>query len=104
MDKIQQQAIQKIEQGLRLHIFLQPKASQDKIIGLHENELKISITAPPVDGQANAHLIKYLSKVFKVAKSEIILEKGELNRHKQIFIPQPKIIPAIIEQLLNTEN
>ena len=92
-------AIEKLENGLRLRILLQPKASKDAIVGLHDGELKISITAPPVDGAANAHLLKYLSKLFKVPKSNILLEKGELNRHKQIFIPHPKIIPDEIHQL-----
>ncbi|STO55267.1 Uncharacterised ACR, YggU family COG1872 [Canicola haemoglobinophilus] len=93
-------AVEKIGDDLRLRIFLQPKASKDQIIGLHDNELKISITTPPIDGQANAHLLKFLSKAFKVAKSEIVLEKGELNRHKQILIPQPKIIPPVVANLL----
>lgn len=86
-------------QGIRLRIFLQPKASRDQIVGLHDNELKIAITAPPIDGQANAHLLKYLSKLFKVPKSSIVLEKGELQRHKQIFVPEPKLIPKEIEVL-----
>ena len=93
-------ALEQSEQGLRLRILLQPKASKDHIVGLHEDELKISITAPPVDGQANAHLLKYLSKLFKVPKSTIVLEKGELNRHKQVFIPAPKAIPNEIRALL----
>ncbi|WP_207479355.1 DUF167 family protein, partial [Glaesserella parasuis] len=59
----------------------------------------IAITAPPIDGQANAHLLKYLSKLFKVPKSSIVLEKGELQRHKQIFVPEPKLIPKEIEVL-----
>ncbi|AHG87120.1 hypothetical protein F480_07845 [Bibersteinia trehalosi Y31] len=96
------QAVEMCEnpQGLRLRIFLQPKASRDQIIGLHDSELKVAITAPPVDGAANAHLLKYLSKLFKVPKSSIRLEKGELQRHKQILIPQPKQIPTEILQIL----
>ncbi|MFZ7172954.1 DUF167 family protein YggU [Avibacterium volantium] len=93
-------AIEQSTQGLRLRIFLQPKASKDQIVGLHDNELKITITAPPIDGQDNAHLLKFLSKTFKVPKSSILIEKGELNRHKQIFIPTPKVIPDIVAQLL----
>lgn len=93
-------AIEQTAEGLRLRIFLQPKASRDKIIGIHDDELKIAITAPPVDGAANAHLLKYLSKAFKVPKSAIILEKGELNRHKQLFIPKPKLIPEELQPLL----
>lgn len=87
-------------QGIRLRIFLQPKASRDQIVGLHDNELKIAITAPPIDGQANAHLLKFLSKLFKVPKSSIALEKGELQRHKQLFVPEPKQIPQEIQQLV----
>ena len=79
-------AVERSGDGLRLRIFLQPKAAKDQIVGLHDDELKISITAPPVDGQANAHLLKFLSKLFKVPKSSIVLEKGELNRHKQVLI------------------
>ena len=54
------QAVEKVENpdGIRLRIFLQPKASRDQIVGLHDGELKIVITAPPVDGAANAHLLK----------------------------------------------
>ncbi len=101
-DCITMPAVEKLAnpQGLRLRIFLQPKASRDQIVGLHDNELKIAITAPPVDGAANAHLLKYLSKLFKVPKSAIQLEKGELQRHKQIFVPTPKQIPTEIEALL----
>lgn len=87
-------------QGIRLRIFLQPKASRDQVVGLHDNELKIAIIAPPVDGQANAHLLKFLSKLFKVPKSSIQLEKGELQRHKQVFVPEPKQVPREIEVLL----
>lgn len=93
-------AIQQTEQGLLLNIYLQPKASKDQIVGLHGDELKVTITAPPIDGQANAHLIKFLSKQFRVAKSQIELRKGELNRHKQLFIAAPTQIPKVIAQLL----
>lgn len=93
-------AIEQTTEGLRLHILLQPKASKDQILGLHGDELKITITAPPIDGQANAYLVKFLSKLFKVPKSSIILEKGELNRHKQVWIPAPKLLPTEIQSLL----
>lgn len=97
------QAVEMLEnpQGIRLRIFLQPKASRDQIVGLHGEELKIAVTSQPVEGQANAHLLKFLSKLFKVPKSVIVLEKGELQRYKQIFIPSPKAIPAEIQSLLS---
>lgn len=78
---------------LILPILLQPKASRDRIIGWHGEELKIQITAPPVDGKANAHLIKFLAKQFKVAKGQIEIVSGELSRHKRLHIHAPARLP-----------
>ncbi len=86
---------------LIIRLYIQPKASRDQIVGLHGDEVKIAITAPPVDGKANAHLTKVLSKQFKVAKGAIEIEKGELGRHKQIRIHAPKQLPTEIAALLN---
>ncbi|AQP36969.1 MULTISPECIES: DUF167 family protein YggU [Vibrio] len=87
-------------EDLILKLYIQPKASRDSIVGLHGEELKIAITAPPVDGKANAHLTKFLAKQFKVAKGLIEIEKGELGRHKQVRIHSPQVIPEPIEAIL----
>lgn len=87
-------------EDLLLRLYIQPKASRDKIVGQHGEELKIAITAPPVDGKANAHLSKYLAKQFKVAKGLIIIEKGELGRHKQVRIQSPVQIPQEIKAII----
>ncbi|WP_119468862.1 DUF167 family protein YggU [Vibrio cholerae] len=85
---------------LLLRLYIQPKASRDSIVGLHGEELKVAITAPPIDGKANAHLSKYLAKRCKVAKGSVVGEKGELGRHKQVRILQPSQIPAEIAALI----
>lgn len=79
--------------ALILNCHLQPKASKDEFCGLHGDSLKIRITAPPVDGKANAHLIKFLAKQFGVAKNEVTLIKGELARQKRVKIESPGKIP-----------
>nr|WP_086024295.1 DUF167 family protein YggU [Shewanella pealeana] len=90
-----------MQQGdLLLQLYIQPKASRDQIVGLHGEEIKIAITAPPVDGKANAHLTKYLSKAFKVPKGDIDIIKGQMGRHKQVRITAPKLIPAEVQNLL----
>lgn len=90
-------------EDLVLRLYIQPKASRDKLVGLHGDELKVAITAPPVDGKANAHLSKYLAKQFKVAKGFIKIEKGELGRHKQVRILSPNAIPVEIESIQDNE-
>lgn len=78
---------------LILNCHLQPKASNDGIVGLHGDSLKIRITAPPIEGKANAHLIKFLAKQFGVPKSAISIISGELGRQKRLKITQPGKIP-----------
>jgi uncharacterized protein (TIGR00251 family) len=76
--------IEEITGGVRLHLFIQPKASKNEVVGPHNGEIKIKITSPPVDGEANSGLIAYLSKLFGIPKRDIALVKGETNRHKVV--------------------
>ncbi len=96
-------AVSTCADGLVLRLYIQPKASRDTIIGLHGDEVKVAITAPPVDGQANAHLVKYLAKQFRVAKSQVLLEKVELGRHKQVKILNPQQIPTEVAALIQQD-
>jgi uncharacterized protein (TIGR00251 family) len=63
-----------------------PRASRSEITGLENGILKVRLCAPPVDGAANAELIKLLAKTFGVAKSDIAIVSGETSRNKRIRI------------------
>lgn len=91
--------VSKTPDGLLLRLYTQPKASRDSLVGLHGDELKVAITAPPVDGKANSHLITFLAKQFRVPKSQVVLVKGETSRHKQIKIVDPQQIPTEVAAL-----
>lgn len=95
---IPQPYLKKEGEDLLLRLFLQPKASQNQFIGQYGDELKITITAPPIDGQANAHLIKFLSKQFNVSKNAVSVEKGKQSRHKLVRIKDPKKLPSIFSE------
>ena len=82
-------------EDLILDCHLQPKASKDEFAGLHGERLKIRLTAPPVEGKANAHLLAFLGAAFGVAKSHVTLISGELNRQKRVRIHQPKRLPEL---------
>jgi uncharacterized protein (TIGR00251 family) len=75
---------------LVLRVHAQPRAAKDEIVGPHGDSLKIRITAPPVEGKANAHLIKFLAKAFGVAKSQVELLSGETGRAKRFRIHTPR--------------
>ena len=82
-------------EDLILACHLQPKASKDEFAGLHGERLKIRLTAPPVEGKANAHLLAFLAGAFGVPKSQVSLESGELNRQKRVRIHQPRQLPGL---------
>jgi len=65
---------------------IQPSASKNAIIGIHNQTLKISLTAPPVDGKANKDLCKYISKLSGIPKSKINIIKGEKSRSKTLLL------------------
>lgn len=70
-----------------INIKAQPNSSKNKIAGIYdENQIKINIKAPAVEGAANKELIKFLSKTFKVPKSEIEI-KGETSKQKKVVLP-----------------
>lgn len=58
------------------------------------DRLKIRLTAPPVDGKANAHLLAFLASAFAVSKSQVSLESGQQSRQKRVRIQQPQRLPA----------
>lgn len=81
---------------LIINVCIQTCASCDEIVGFQNERLKIRITASPVDGKANLHLIKFLSKVFGTPRSNILLLKGKANKNKRLQIFSPKKLPLEI--------
>ena len=59
---------------------------KSEIVGEHDGALKGRIASPPVDGAANAELIKLFAKKFRVAKSDITIVSGETSKNKRIKI------------------
>jgi uncharacterized protein len=79
---------------LILNLRVQPKASRDALVGPYgENEYKVSLTAPPVDGKANAHLIKFIAKQFGLPRGQVCLLSGEHARSKCLRLKSPKQLP-----------
>ena len=72
--------------GVILRVQVQPRASRDEVMGPHGDGLKIRITAAPVAGAANKHLLKFLAKKLRVARSQISITSGATSRAKSIAI------------------
>jgi uncharacterized protein (TIGR00251 family) len=59
-----------------------PRASRTQAKGEHDGRLKVQIAAPPVDGEANKQLIRYIAKALGVSRGSVTLVSGESGRRK----------------------
>ena len=69
----------------RLNVRLTPRASRVGI-EVDGDVVRVRVTAPPVDGRANAALVELLSKRLGVPKREIAIERGQRSRTKRVSI------------------
>lgn len=72
--------------SVSLSVHVQPKASRTRIAGLHGDAVKLCITSPPVDGKANAAVIQFFAKLFKIPKAAVTLASGEASRDKRLVL------------------
>ncbi len=77
---------QRDAEGLTLRLYVQPGAKKTEIAGIHENELKIRLNTPPIEGRANKALLKYIAQIFKVPIRQITLQRGDKSRHKILTV------------------
>lgn len=90
-------------EDLIITVRAQPNSSKDIITPPENDIVKVKIKAPPVDGKANSHLIKFLSKSFGTPKSKIVILNGETSKSKRIKIPSPKKIPGVLSEIRLSE-
>ena len=72
--------------AITLEILVQPRASRAKIGPMHDGRLKIAVTAPPVDGEANAAVIELFAKQLGIPRSSVEIVAGASSRRKTIKI------------------
>ena len=71
-----------------IRIKAQPAASKNEFCDIYgDDAIKIRIKAPAVEGAANKELVKFLSKSFKVSKSDIIFKTGQNSKIKILEFP-----------------
>jgi uncharacterized protein (TIGR00251 family) len=83
---------------LVLTLRVQPRASRDQLL-LDGARLRVRITAPPVDGAANAHLLRFLADEFGVARSCASLVRGTTGRDKVVRVAGPTRLPPALGAL-----
>jgi uncharacterized protein len=88
-DDVEFQTVSQFHQladGVRIRVRVVPRASRTELVGFHGDELRIRLTAPPVDGAANAALVSFLADRLAVPRSTVRLLSGETSRSKVVLI------------------
>jgi hypothetical protein len=65
---------------------VQPRASRDGAHGIRAGALRVSLTAPPVDGEANAALIEWVASALRVPRRDVRIAQGETSRSKIVAV------------------
>jgi uncharacterized protein (TIGR00251 family) len=71
---------------ITIDILVQPRASRAKIGPMHDGRLKIAVTAPPVDGEANAAVIDLIARRLGIARGDVEVIAGASSRRKTVRI------------------
>jgi uncharacterized protein (TIGR00251 family) len=78
--------IQETTTGATFSVRVHPRAKKNAMTGQLGDSLKISLSAPPIDGKANAACIEFLAKFLKVPRSSVTIAAGESSRNKVIRV------------------
>lgn len=86
---------------INIRIHAKPGSKQNSITDISE-AIGVQIAAPPVDGEANTELIKYISKVLQLRKSDLSLDRGSKSREKILLVAKGSIdIDKVIDLIKN---
>ncbi|MGQ9498422.1 MAG: DUF167 domain-containing protein [Desulfotomaculales bacterium] len=78
--------IQERENHVLFNVYVQPRAAKNEIAGAWGDALKVRLTAPPVEGQANRALIRFLSEALGVAPQNVNILGGGTARLKKVSV------------------
>lgn len=75
-----------LPEGTELRLHLQPRASRNRVAGLHGDRLRLTVTAAPVEGRANEELCRFLATALRLPTSAVLLTRGARGRRKTVLV------------------
>jgi uncharacterized protein (TIGR00251 family) len=79
-------SVQQTPEGVTFAVKVHPRAKRNAITGEVGDALKLSLTAPPIDGRANEACIEFFAKLLKVPRSSVTIASGQSARTKVIRV------------------
>jgi uncharacterized protein len=86
----------RVADGWLLAVYVQPGAKTTELAGLHGEDLKIRIAAPPVEGRANALLEQFIARVLGVPGRCVRVVRGAASRRKTVRVAAPQANPELL--------
>ena len=80
------QILRVIDDGVELSVIVVPRSSRCEIAGIHNNALRIKLTNPPVDNEANVQCCDFIAKQLGIAKRQVLIIRGNTARKKVVKI------------------
>jgi uncharacterized protein len=90
------------ELGSAITVTIVPRAAANAVELASDGTLRVRITAPPVDGAANAALLRYLADVLDVPRSRLTIAAGHTSRRKRIVVAG--LPPDVIQDRINSSS
>jgi len=84
--------------GVRLQLRVIPRASKTMMNGVRDGRLLLRVTAPPVDGAANAAVVAALAQILDIPRNAVRVVEGETSRNKSVEIAG--VSDALVRQRL----
>jgi uncharacterized protein (TIGR00251 family) len=79
-------AIHETSAGVTFAVKVQPRARKNALTGEIGDALKLSLTAPPVEGRANQACIEFFANLLEVPRSSVTIASGQTSRRKMIRV------------------
>jgi uncharacterized protein (TIGR00251 family) len=72
--------------GIAFDVLVSPRASRARLGPVHGERVKVAVTAPPVDGEANAAVVEVIAKALGVARGAVTITAGLSSRRKTVAV------------------
>jgi uncharacterized protein (TIGR00251 family) len=74
------------DRGITFDVLVQPRASRTRFGPIHGDRIKVAVTAPPVDGEANAAVIEVVARALGVHRGDVTVVAGASSRRKTLRV------------------
>jgi hypothetical protein len=89
--------------AVEIAVSVVPRSSRCEIAGIHNNALRIKLTSPPVDNEANKQCCEFIAKQMGIARRQVAIIRGQTSRHKVLRI-EGVVEQEVQEKLLRKDR